>query len=143
MSYENRDEENSLPKSTVERFVSSCLPKQVTVSKDAKEMFLNCSLEFIKLISVQSAAICEKDKKKTIAFEYFFKALEDKGFGEFVGTCKEYQEMYEKYMKAKPSKINKFKSSGLSLEELHNQQLELFKNAKQEFDKTMNGSEET
>lgn len=143
MNYENRDEENSLPKSTVDRFINGCLPKQITVTKDAKEMFSNSLLEFLKLISLESTSICEKEKKKTIAFEHLIKALENKGFGDFIETCKEAQNDYEKYVKAKPSKINKFKTSGLSLEELHNQQLELFANAKQEFEKTMNGSEES
>ena len=95
------------------------------------------------MISLKATTICEKEKKKTIAFEHLIKALEEKGFAEYVKTCKEAQFNYENYVKSKPSKINKFKTSGLSLEELHNQQLELFKNAKQEFDKTMNGNEET
>lgn len=66
MNYENRDEENSLPKSTVDRFVNNCLPKQITVSKDAKEMFSNCIIEFLKMISLKATTICEKEKRKLL-----------------------------------------------------------------------------
>ncbi|KAK6090848.1 hypothetical protein P3W45_000093 [Vairimorpha bombi] len=142
MNYETRDEENTLPKSTVDRFINSCLPKQITVTKDAKEMFTNCVMEFLKMISLESTALCEKEKKKTISYEHLIKGLENKGFVDFLESCRDAQSEYENYVKAKPSKINKFKNSGLSLEELHNQQLELFKNAKQEFEKTLNGTEE-
>lgn len=136
------DEENSLPKSTVDRFINSCLPKQITVSKDAKEMFTNCLMEFLKMISLESSALCEKEKKKTISYEHLVKGLQNKGFVDYLETCKVAQGEYENYVKSKPSKINKFKNSGLSLEELHNQQSELFKNAKQEFDKNLNEPEE-
>ena len=138
MNHDNKDEENTLPKSTVDRYINSCLPKQITVGKEAKEMFTDCLLEFLKIISIESTKICDLEKKKTITYEHLIKSLKKLGFESYNKCCRNAQLEYEKYVKSKPSKINKFKDSGLSLEELHNQQLELFKNEKKEYEKNYN-----
>jgi histone H3/H4 len=135
MDYENKDEESTLPKATVERLLHSYTPKEMSISKESRELFINSCLEFLKLICVESTTICEKEKKKTISFDHFLKALEDKGFGDYIEACREIQVGYDKYIRNKPSRINKFKDSGLTLEELHMKQLELFQSAKKEFEK--------
>ncbi|KAF9764115.1 Negative cofactor 2 complex subunit beta [Nosema granulosis] len=136
MDYENKEEDNTLPKATVERLLHMYVPKSIIITKESREVFMSSCLEFLKIICVESTKICEKEKKKTISFEHFLNALEENGFGEYVEDCRATHVEYEKYLKNKPSKINKFKDSGLSLDELHNQQLELFKNAKKEFEKS-------
>lgn len=52
--------------------------------KDARDLLIECCVEFITLISSEANEISEKEAKKTIACEHITKALEQLGFGEYV-----------------------------------------------------------
>lgn len=52
--------------------------------KDARDLLIECCVEFITLISSEANEISEKESKKTIACEHITKALEQLGFGEYV-----------------------------------------------------------
>ena len=45
---------------------------------------IDCSVEFVSLISSEANDIAEKEAKKTIATEHIDKALRDLGFPEYV-----------------------------------------------------------
>ena len=55
-----------------------------TFTKDARDLLIECCVEFITLISSEANEISEKEQKKTIAVEHIEKALIDLGFGDYV-----------------------------------------------------------
>lgn len=55
-----------------------------TFSKDARDLLIECCVEFISLISSEANDISEKEAKKTIACEHIEKALMDLGFSDYV-----------------------------------------------------------
>lgn len=52
--------------------------------KDARDLLIDCCVEFITLISSEANEIAEKEQKKTIATEHIDKALKELGFPEYV-----------------------------------------------------------
>jgi histone H3/H4 len=82
------DDELSLPKATVQKLISEMLPKDISCSKDTRDLLIECCVEFIHLLSSESNEVCEKDSKKTIAPEHVVKALQDLGFESFTGEVK-------------------------------------------------------
>lgn len=88
----------SLPKATVQKIVSEILPPSagVTFNKDARDLLIECCVEFITLISSEANEISEKESKKTIACEHITKALEQLGFQDYVrdivGVANEHKE---------------------------------------------------
>lgn len=56
----------------------------MTFAKDARDLLIECCVEFITMLSTEANEIAEKDAKKTIACEHITKALQDLGFGDYV-----------------------------------------------------------
>ena len=56
----------------------------ITFAKDARDVFIDCCVEFITLISSEANEIAEREAKKTIAPEHIDKALRELGFPEYV-----------------------------------------------------------
>lgn len=85
---------NTLP-ATVSKIVSEILSAptntennttpSMNFAKETRDLLIECCVEFITMISAEANEIAEKDAKKTIACEHITKALEDLGFGEYVG----------------------------------------------------------
>lgn len=71
---------------TVQKIVTEILPAStgVSFSKDARDLLIECCVEFITLISSEANEISEKEAKKTIACDHITKALDTLGFGDFV-----------------------------------------------------------
>lgn len=71
---------------TVQKIVSEILTPAsgVTFAKDARDLLIDCCVEFITLISSEANDIAEKEAKKTIAAEHVEKALRELGFPEYV-----------------------------------------------------------
>lgn len=71
---------------TVQKIVTEILPASsgLAFGKDARDLLIECCVEFITLISSEANEISEKESKKTIACEHITKALEQLGFGEYV-----------------------------------------------------------
>lgn len=71
---------------TVGKIVSEILPPSsgLAFGKDARDLLIECCVEFITLISSEANEISEKESKKTIACEHITKALEQLGFPEYV-----------------------------------------------------------
>ncbi|KAM0671734.1 class 2 transcription repressor NC2 beta [Ordospora colligata] len=136
MNTERPEDENMLPKATVDRMVASMLPKSSIVPKESKEMFQNGCICFLNMLTLEANKVCEEEKKKTMSHEHIYKALKNLGFESYVEECIKEHRNYESYIKQKPSKIDKLKDSGLSMEELHDQQEKLFKIAKIELEKS-------
>lgn len=123
-------EDLSLPKATVQKIVSEILPKDIAISKEAREAITECSIEFIMILSTQLNDIAEKEAKKTIASDHVIKALEELGFHNYLDIINRVLDEHKELLKGKEKKNNKFLNSGLSEEELLKQQEELFKKSR-------------
>jgi histone H3/H4 len=71
---------------TVQKIVSEILPASTGVSftKEARDLLIECCVEFITLVSSEANEISEKEAKKTIACDHITKALDTLGFGDYV-----------------------------------------------------------
>jgi hypothetical protein len=108
------------------------------------------------MISTEANEIAEKDAKKTIACEHITKALEELGFGEYVGEIMAVADSFKNnqvvscYLhrgkcgttsnaelttisQSREKKGNKMEQSGMSPEELARMQEELFRSAGDKF----------
>ena len=71
---------------TIQKIITEILGDKsgLTFGKDARDLLIDCSVEFITLISSEANEIAEKESKKTIAAEHVDKALRELGFPEYV-----------------------------------------------------------
>lgn len=71
---------------TVQKIVGEILPPATGVgfAKEARDLLIECCVEFITLISSEANEISEKEAKKTIACDHITKALEQLGFSDYV-----------------------------------------------------------
>ena len=76
---------------TVQKIVSEILPASTGVgfAKEARDLLIECCVEFITLISSEANEISEKEAKKTIACDHITKALEQLGFSDYVPAVME------------------------------------------------------
>lgn len=123
-------EDLSLPKATVQKIIGEVLPKDIAISKEAREAITECSIEFIMILSAQLNDIAEKEAKKTIASDHVIKALDELGFHNYLEIINKVLDEHKELLKGKEKKNNKFLNSGLSEEELLRQQEELFKKSR-------------
>lgn len=84
--FEELPETNSTLAATVQKIVGEILPSQggVAFAKEARDLLIECCVEFITLISSEANEISEKEAKKTIACDHITKALEQLGFSDYV-----------------------------------------------------------
>jgi histone H3/H4 len=94
----------------VQKIVTEILPPSsgLTFGKDARDLLIECCVEFITLISSEANEISEKEAKKTIACEHITKALEQLGFGEYIADIMEVANEHKEQ-----SKVNIFHVPGL------------------------------
>lgn len=74
---------------TVQKIITEILASpdsegSIAFGKDARDLLIDCCVEFITLISSEANEISEKESKKTIAPEHIDKALRELGFPEYV-----------------------------------------------------------
>ncbi|KAJ5885370.1 hypothetical protein N7495_009880 [Penicillium taxi] len=119
---------------TVQKIISEILPSNgQTFSKEARDLLMECCVEFITLISSEANDISEKEAKKTIACEHVEKALHELGFSEFVGPVLATVDEHKEQLKSREKKQSKMEQSGLSEAELMRQQEELFRSATEKY----------
>lgn len=122
-------EELTLPKATVQKILSEILPLEFSFTKDAKDLLIECCVEFIMILSAESNEVAEKELKKTISSDHVVKLLSDLGFLSYLEpidkVLKEHKELNSSKMAGKNK--NKFQNSGYTEEELLRQQEELFR----------------
>ncbi|ESZ90729.1 hypothetical protein SBOR_8889 [Sclerotinia borealis F-4128] len=124
---------NTTKTSTVQKIVTEILPASsgLAFGKDARDLLIECCVEFITLISSEANEISEKESKKTIACEHITKALEQLGFGEYVKDIVEVASEHKEQLKGREKKANKLEQSGLTPEQLLAMQEEAFRDAAQ------------
>ncbi|KAI9172517.1 NAD-dependent protein deacetylase hst2-1 [Paramyrothecium foliicola] len=123
----------SLPKATVQKIVTEILPPSagVAFAKEARDLLIECCVEFITLISSEANEISEKEAKKTIACDHITKALEQLGFSDYVPAVLEAAAEHKEVQKGREKKADKFANSGMSMEELARLQEEQFAQARE------------
>ncbi|KAK3363616.1 histone-fold-containing protein [Lasiosphaeria hispida] len=121
---------SNLRPATVQKIVSEILPSStgIAFSKEARDLLIECCVEFITLISSEANEISEKEAKKTIACDHITKALEQLGFADYVPAVMDAAAEHKEVQKAsgREKKSNKFEQSGMTLEELERLQAEQF-----------------
>ena len=135
MPQEKPDEETSLPRATVDKLIHDSLQKPYTISKETKSILKESCQLFLNMVILEANRICETEHKKIITNQHVYKSLEKYGFESYVETCASAASDYDEYAKHKPSKQDKFKESGKTLEELHEDQMRLFDEARKEQDR--------
>jgi hypothetical protein len=73
----------------------------IAFNKDARDLLIECCVEFITLISSEANEISEKESKKTIACEHITKALEQLGFGDYVPGIMEVASEHKETLKVR------------------------------------------
>jgi histone H3/H4 len=86
---------------TVQKIVTEILPPSsgLVFGKDARDLLIECCVEFITLISSEANDISEKESKKTIACDHITKALEQLGFGAYVSEIMEVANEHKEQLK--------------------------------------------
>ena len=134
---------------TVQKIVGEILPPQqgLAFAKEARDLLIECCVEFITLISSEANEISEKEAKKTIACDHITKALEQLGFSDYVPAVLDAAAEHKEVQKVggvcpcpftpankrqgREKKADKFANSGMSMEELARLQEEQFAQARQ------------
>ncbi|KAI9861967.1 MAG: negative cofactor 2 transcription regulator complex subunit ncb2 [Trichoglossum hirsutum] len=113
---------------TVQKIISEILTFKpgYSFAKDARDLLIDCSVEFITLISSEANDIAEREAKKTIAAEHVTKALEELGFEGYVPDIKDEAAEHKEKQKTKEKRQTRWEKSGKSEEELLREQEELF-----------------
>jgi nuclear transcription Y subunit beta len=97
-----------LPVANIGRIIKSNLPKEVKLSKEAKDTFQECVSEFISFITSEASDKCNVEKRKTINGDDIIFALSNLGFDHYTGLLKVYLEKYRESQKLIPqSEMNK------------------------------------
>lgn len=72
----------------------------MTFTKSARDLLIQCSMEFLRMLSSESNEISEKESKKTIAVDHVEQALKDLGFPDYIegirGVVGEWKEVQTK-----------------------------------------------
>jgi len=125
----------SLPKATVSKIITEVLGTEsgVSFARDARDLLIECCVEFITLISSEANEIAEKDAKKTIACEHVTTALRQLEFGDYVPEIIKVAQEHKTFMQSREKKQTKFEQSGLTEQELLEQQEALFGSAREKF----------
>ncbi|KAK3050219.1 negative cofactor 2 transcription regulator complex subunit ncb2 [Extremus antarcticus] len=130
----------SLPKATVQKIINEVLAanpsgigetqtQNMAFAKEARDLLIECCVEFITMLSSEANDIAEKEAKKTIACEHITKALQDLGFGDYVPELMAVADTFKTSQSTREKKQSKIEQSGMTNEELIRAQEELFKSA--------------
>lgn len=107
---------------TVQKIISELISPDLTFSRDTRDALIECSIEFIMILSTESNDIAEQESKKTIASEHVLKALERLGFYDYLDPIKAVISEYKETQRGRDRKVGKLELSGRSEEELLREQ---------------------
>ncbi len=91
-----------LPVANIGRIIKNNLPKEVKLSKEAKETFQECVSEFISFITSEACDKCNQEKRKTINGDDIIYSLTNLGFDHYNGILKIFLEKYRESQKLIP-----------------------------------------
>lgn len=89
---------------TVQKIISEILSGEpgMAFTREARDVLIECCVEFLTLISSEANEIAEKECKKTIATEHIETALRDLGFPEYVEQVLSVAEEHKEQLKVCP-----------------------------------------
>src|SRR5262249_33953034 len=72
---------------TVGKIISEILgnDSSLAFAKDARDLLIECCVEFVTLLSSEANDIAEREAKKTIACEHVISALKQLGYPDYIG----------------------------------------------------------
>jgi len=108
-------------------------------ARETRDLIIDCCIEFIHLVSSQANEICDQESRKTISPEHIITALEQLEFHHFIPEIKEVFEEHRTQAKEREKKVSKLEETGLTEEELWEQQKALFDKSRAAFDANMGG----
>ena len=122
------NEDLSLPKATVQKIIAEVLAQYAqmaplsaapaskddkeahqTFTRPARDLLINCSLEFLRMLSSEANDISEKEGKKTISIEHIETALTDLGFGHYIDSCKDVVGEFNQTQKKRTGRAEKMR----------------------------------
>ena len=98
----NSEYDRFLPVANIGRIIKNNLPKEVKLSKEAKETFQECVSEFISFITSEASDKCNLEKRKTINGDDIIYALANLGFDHYNTILKIYLEKFRESQKLIP-----------------------------------------
>ncbi|KAI8910982.1 histone-fold-containing protein [Gorgonomyces haynaldii] len=126
------DEDLTLPKATLAKFIQDLLPAEMSCTKETKELLQECCVEFIHLVSSEATEICDKGQKKTIAGDHVMSALKNLGFEEYNAELQSLVNEHQQVTKEREKKQSKkLENSGMTQEEIIASQEALFAKARE------------
>ena len=81
------NDEQSLPKATINKMISDIIPEGLRLSNDLRDLLLESCTEFVLSISSEVTDISTKENKTTITPEHVIAALKKLGFDDFIDDC--------------------------------------------------------
>lgn len=108
-----------LPVANIGRIIKNNLPKEVKLSKEAKETFQECVSEFISFITSEACDKCNQEKRKTINGDDIIYSLSNLGFDHYNDILKIYLEKYRESQKLIPGNNKDDDNSDAEKEENH------------------------
>ena len=142
------DSDLSLPKATVQKIISEVLASSapatakssddkdahLTFTRPARDLLINCSLEFLRMLSSEANEISEKESKKTISIDHIETALTELGFGSYIQGCREVVLEWQETQKKRTGRGERMRDLGglrdkMTDEELAKMQEELLRGA--------------
>ncbi|KAI7885797.1 histone-fold-containing protein [Lichtheimia hyalospora FSU 10163] len=128
------DDDLSLPKATVQKLINEMMPSDVACTKEARDVLIDCCVEFIHLIASEANDICDKEAKKTIAGEHVVSALRELGFEEYIEDVEDVYKEHRQQQKDRERRSSRLEKTGISEEELLRQQELLFEQSRLKFE---------
>jgi down-regulator of transcription 1 len=142
------DTDLSLPKATVQKIISEVLAANppaltqtssdkeghLTFTRPARDLLINCSLEFLRMLSSEANDISEKESKKTISIDHIETALTELGFSAYIPGCREVVGEWQETQKKRTGRGERMRDFGgmkgkMTDEELAKMQEELLRGA--------------
>ena len=124
------DDDQALPKATINKMISDILPEGLRLSTDLRDLLVESCTEFVLSISSEANEISTKENKTTITPEYVIAALKSLGFDEFVDACTKEMQIEKDVQKTARVEKKKKKDIGMSAEEAMALQAKMFAEAK-------------
>ena len=130
------------------KLIQELLPDDIAIGRETKDLFTDCCVEFIHLISSGGCIVnvanevCEKESKKTIAGEHVVAALKNFGYDDYIPQMEAMMQEHLKTVKVRFLIQEKDKKGGKSEtftnEELIATQNALFADARKKMAESLN-----
>ena len=122
----------------MQKIIGEILPNDLSFSKEAREVIIECCIEFLMILAAESNEIAEKEAKKTIASDHVLKALDLLDYNDYIEPIKQLLSKHKENLKGRERKHHKLQNTGMSEEELLRKQEELFLKSRMKFQNQQN-----